>query len=116
MSNEILERVIATGGVDWNGGGGMHDDQLGVIQVFREYVPKYETIEYTVYFWTEDREKMRVDVELTKAEMVGLETLGVDVEQAVRDKIYHHINRGYAVPARQGYTASKRMYKVGKDA
>lgn len=71
-----------------------YDTPWGKMNVFRQYIPRYEAVEYTVFFWQDGR-KWRLD------ETVYVEELDAhreDQETWVRELIYDKIRAGKANP------------------
>lgn len=73
------------------------DSPFGPMKVFREYIPRKNAIEYTVFFNSESGEKLRLDSEFTEEEIHAM----VDPEGEIRDRIFTQITEGLAKRANE---------------
>lgn len=74
----------------------VRDPELGLIQVYREYIPREDAIEYTTYFRV-DGKKYRNDLRLKSSDLEGNDN--VEVENFVRNRIVADIRAGNFVDA-----------------
>jgi hypothetical protein len=75
----------------------INDPVLGRINVFRQFIPRDDTIEYTTYFY-KDGVKQRHDMKIDSKELEEL-TLGNDGENFVMQRLYKEIEEGKYVEA-----------------